>query len=359
MTAGRVVVEALCWLVGFWLLWRVPRPEPGEADGPVAVVVPARDEEANLARLLPTLVPQLRPGDEVVVVDDDSADATAEVARAAGATVVTASLLPEGWTGKNWACWTGARATAAPVVAFLDADTRLEPGGLARLLAERRRRGGLVSAQPYHAVERPYEVLSALFNLVAMMGTDAFTPLGERLSPRGAFGPCLACARTDYLAAGGHAAVRADVVDDVALARRFLAAGLPVACLGGRGTVRFRMYPRGLGQLVEGWSKNVAAGAGGTRLLTLALVGAWVWGLVSASVGAAVFPFAWAAVLYAAHAAQLSWMLRRVGSFGVGAALAFPVLVLAFLGIFARSLVLTLGTGRVSWKGRRVPVGRR
>lgn len=361
------VARGLGWLAGTWLLWRVPACRPaGAGDGaaPAAVVVPARDEEANLPALLASLRGQEPPAAEVVVADDHSSDGTAEVGRQGGARVLTCEPLPPGWTGKTWACWTGAMATAAPVLVFLDADTRLDPGGLERILGEHRRRGGLVSVQPFHLGERPYEALSAFFNLVAMMALEAFTPLGHRRPAAGAFGPCLVCSRADYLAVGGHRRVASDVVEDVALARRFAGADLPVTCLGGRGTVGFRMYPDGVAQLVEGWTKNFAAGAASTRPVTLALVSAWIGACLSSAVSLA------SAVLgrrrrgrgvavgaYLAHAAQLHWMLRRIGRFGRWTALAYPVPLAFFQAVFARSVARTYVRRQVRWRGRMVPIG--
>lgn len=378
MTATRVALEVLRWAAGVWLLWSIPRCRPAGAEARTAgdagarlaagaaVVIPARDEEGTLPLLLASLAAQGHPPVEVVVVDDWSSDATADVARRAGATVVAADPLPPGWTGKAWACWAGAGATSAETLVFLDADTEVEPGGLDRVLGEHRRRRGLVSVQPFHVPRRAYERLSAFFNVVAMMGVDAFRPGGGRRPPRGAFGPCLVTSRHEYLAAGGHAAVRSEVVEDVALAHRYTAAGLPVSCLGGRGSVRFRMYPGGIGQLVEGWSKNFAAGAGATRAATFLLISMWLSGCVSAAWylgraagGAGPLTLPAAMALYAAFAVQLAWMLARVGRFGWAPAAAFPVPLAFFLVVFARSVVLTNVRGRVTWRGRTVATGRR
>jgi 4,4'-diaponeurosporenoate glycosyltransferase len=231
---------------------------------------------------------------------------------------------------------------------LLDADVALEPGGLDRLVAEHGRRGGLVSVAPLHVIERAYERLSAVCATVAMMGTGAFTPR-RTTRPAGAFGPCLVTARSDLVAVGGYAAVRGEVLDDVALARRYVAAGLPVSLLGGSGTVRYRMYPGGVRQLVDGWSKNIAAGAGATRPLTMVLVVAWVSVLLQAP---------WLGpVVYGTCASQLAWMWARIGRFGVLTAVLFPVPLVAFVLIFLRSLVLTLIRRRVPWKGRQVPLG--
>ncbi len=276
--------------------------------------------------------------------------------------MVACDPLPRGWTGKSWACWTGAKSTDGAVLVFLDADIELEPGALARVVGEHRRRGGLVSVQPFHRTERPYEAFSAFFNLVSMMGVEAFTPLSDRRSAAGAFGPCLVCSRDDYLRAGGHQAVAGDVVEDVALARRFAAGGLPVTCLGGRGTISFRMYPGGPAHLVEGWTKNFAAGAGATRPVTLVMISAWLAGCITAGTRLA------AAILrprrqitpqvaggYLAYALQLRWMLRRVGTFGWWPAGLYPAPLAGFLALFTRSLVLTGIRREVPWKGRMVP----
>lgn len=362
------------WALGWWLLWRVPRPrvvpscdatparrDPGRR---VSVVVPARNEELNIATVVGSLATQAPPPDQLVVVDDESNDGTAELAGAGGALVVSAGPLPDGWTGKAWACAQGEEATDAPVLVFLDADTRLEPGGLARLVAELDAQGGrgLISVQPYHVMERPYEGLSAFFNLVGPMGTGAFTPLGDRASAVGAFGPCLVCNRADYHLAGGHAGVGAAVLDDAALASQFRRAGLPVRLLGGRGTVSFRMYPEGIAQMSEGWTKNMASGAGMVRPINRVLAVAWLAGAISAgaeavatSAGVRHRPAPAAATLYVAYAAQVHWMLRRVGRFGPLWALAYPVPLAFFLVIFARSAILTKLRGQVRWRGRTIP----
>src|SRR5690606_19637211 len=178
---------------------------------------------------------------------------------------------------------------------------------------EHRRSGGLVSVQPWHDTLRPYEQLSALFNVVALMGTAA-----GGTAPTGAFGPVLVTTRADYHAVGGHAAVRDQVVEDLALARRYREAGRPVTVRTGGSLIRFRMYPTGVGSLFDGWPTNFALGAGATRLPRLAAIAAWIAALGTASVavvdaarGRTSAAFAVAAYLLVA--AQLVCMFRRVG----------------------------------------------
>ena len=133
------------------------------------------------------------------------------------------------------------------------------PDAIDRLVAALDRHGGLVSVQPHHRVERPYEELSATCNVVALMGSGAFAPWPP--PPAVGFGPCLVTSVADYQHVGGHGAVRSDVIEDTALARRYAAAGRPVTAFAGGDAVSFRMYPDGVRQLVDGWTKSLAAGA--------------------------------------------------------------------------------------------------
>lgn len=357
MSAIDMVLVVVRLAIGVWLLWSLSRlGRLGSFDlDRVSVVVPARNEAAQLPRLLRSLSGTRA---EVVVVDDDSTDGTPSVASSHGATVVSSTPLPEGWGGKAWACQVGAEAAGGDVLVFVDADVRFAPGALGRVVAALDEHGGLVSVQPFHVPGSPVEHLAALFNVVAVAATDVASPTGRRAGARGAFGPVLACRRADLERAGGHAVVGARVNDDVALAEAFRAQGLPVTVLAGGDDVAFRMYPLGLGQLVEGFTKNLAAGVGAVRRTTALLVVAWLTLLVQASVapvrallgqGSAVVALA----LYLVVAAQVWWMARWVGRFGPVTALAFPLLLVTFLAVFARSVVAT-ARGSVSWRGRRL-----
>jgi 4,4'-diaponeurosporenoate glycosyltransferase len=364
----------LLWCAGLMVLWRLPRCREHVASAPagrqeraspaVSVIIPARNEEHNLPGLLASLARQSLMPQEVIVVDDHSIDSTAGVAHRAGAKVLPATELPEGWMGKPWACWQGANRAAGDILVFLDADVRLEDDGLARLLAELAHRGGLVSVWPYHRMKRAYERLSAFFLLIIMASMQSFTVLGRRLPPLGAFGPCLAVSRADYFAAGGHAEVRGEILEDVALGRRFLSQGRSVSCLRGRGTVSFRMYAQGLGSMVEGFAKNFGSGLRAASPAVVALTAVWVLGFFAAAgltaiavalPGRLFLPLQLA--LYALYAGQLAWQLARLGNYGLYTALLYPLPLLFFAGVFLVSLLRTFLLRTVRWKGRTISVG--
>ncbi len=358
----RAILEALRLGLGFVLLCRLfrhapPRPVHLEASGvlDLAVVVPARDEADVLPGLLASLARQRRRAAEVVVVDDGSTDATAAVAEAGGARALAAPPRPEGWNGKQWACHVGFQATSADVVCFVDADVQLEADALAWVADQVQRRGGLVSVQPWHRTGSAVEGLSLFPNLVSMMAVDAFGPLGGRVPPTGAFGPVLAARRADHLRTGGHEAVRAAAMEDVALAGTYRRAGLPVLVAAGRGIATFRMYRGGVRSIVEGWVKGLGDGARRVRLPTLVAVGTWLSGVATAPLLVVARP-GFGAALWVAYAAQLAWLGRRIGRFPAWSWALFPVPLAFFLVVFARSTLAVLLGREVTWKGRRLKV---
>jgi len=244
---------------------------------------------------------------------------------------------------------------------FLDADVWLSPGAILALCESFKKFPGLISVQPYHVPQRFYENLSAFFNLVVLIGVDAFGARSQPGQPAGAFGPCLLCRKGDYLTAGGHAAVRGHIVDDLALARQFLKAGFPVHCYAGKGSVSFQMYPDGPSSLVEGWTKNLATAAGMSGSAPVMLLSVWITGVMCATLGPllAIFtpaglPMLLPGIVYAAYAVQLSINLRRIGQFNPLTALLFPIFVLAFVLVYFRSLYQTHIRKQVTWKGRTI-----
>ena len=360
MIAPAAIPYWLGWVGGWLLLWRGrPLPMPDSMPDPtaerpvhrsvgrpaVAVVVPARDEAEALPRLLTPLVAAATDGDEVVVVDDHSTDGTGDVARSLGARVVSPPELPEGWLGKPHACWHGAAATNAPVLAFVDADVVPPADLLDRLgAAVAEHPGTVVSVQPWHVPGGPTEHLSVLFNVTALMGVGRFGVLGGRVRPRAAFGPVLALDRATYDRIGGHARpdVRTMHTEDIGIAR---AVGR-VELYTGRPDVRFRMYPGGFTDLVRGWTRSIATGAGAAPWWAALLTLAWVWSLAG---GWAASPWFWVT-----SAVQVAVLARRAGRFSPVVAVLYPVALAVFVVVFVRSLVARALRRDVEWKHRRV-----
>ena len=341
-----LAVNLALWLAGFVVLTRLQcfgrtvSIQPRSA-ATLSIIIPARNEEQNIPTLLRSIASQPVKPREIIVVDDSSTDRTAELARQLGATVIASQPLPDGWRGKTWACHQGAQAATGDRLLFLDADTWFEPGGLARILSGYT--GGAFSAAPYHTVRKPYEDLSLFFNLNMNVGTV----------PRGLFGQMLLVERESYRRVGGHESVKGRVLENFWLAEQFRAAGIPVRSEGGRGAFSFRMYPNGLRELVEGWTKGFASGAGQTPWETLLVVVAWMTGLMLPPILCLATSdwLRWVAV-YLLCAAQVAWLGRSVGAFRWYTAWLYPVPLIFFFAVFTRSV--TRSGKAVTWKGREI-----
>ncbi|HVP78681.1 MAG TPA: glycosyltransferase family A protein [Thermodesulfobacteriota bacterium] len=352
------------WFLGFIFLWKIPALKKGSTlnhlSYKISILIPARNEERTLGHLLHSIAHQTLKPHEIIVIDDQSEDATAEVARRAGCIVMTSKGLPEGWTGKPWACWQGAQKATGDAFLFLDADTSLEPEGLSKIVSTYLEKGGLLSIQPFHKMKRTYERLAAIFNLITMAGMNAFTPFGPKLKPTGAFGPCMMCSREDYFRVGGHEKARGEVLESLAIGREFLRGKRKVHCYGGKEAISFRMYPDGFQSLVEGFGKGFGTGAYAMSIMSLFVIGGWVFGgisvtrhlLQSAILGNAEL-LGWLA-LDVLYIFQIHWMLFRIGNFGFSTALFFQIPLVFFVIVFAYSVVRIFLVRKVRWKGRDV-----
>jgi hypothetical protein len=350
------------WLVGWWIGLRSVRlPEAAGAAMAFAVVIPARNEAHVIGDLVAALQRQSVPPAELIVVDDHSTDDTAVLAAAAGAHVIAGAALPDGWNGKTWACQQGADASTAPVLVFLDAD--VSPGAtLLAKLADVVREGALVSVQPRHIAPRFSEGTAAACNVFALQGAGV-TGIIATPPARMAFGPCLATTRATYDAIGGHAAVRAAIPEDLALAQRARAAGIPVRAYVGGDDISFRMYPDGFGAMVRGFARNLAGGMAATRPLRLLAVVWWIIGLVGAwitlaqSVGSSTPAVLIAVGVVLAFTVQWAILIRTAGAFGAVNRIVYLVPLAVFFWAVARSLLARAMRTPVQWRGRDVALG--
>ena len=360
MTGWVALMCAAGWLIGWLIGWSKRLPASDRADAvSVTVIVPARNEAERIGPLLAVVA---SAGIDVIVVDDGSTDATAVLAAAAGATVAGVERAP-GWTGKAWACWSGATAARGDVLVFLDADTVATPSAIRQLARRAAASGGLVSVQPHHRIARWHEYFSALPNLVAVMGAGTGrAPRGSRWRGPAAFGMAMAIPRRIYFDVGGHSVRPSAVIDDLALAATVHEAGAPVETWCGGADISVRMYAEGVGQLVRGWTKNLVAGARSIPILRTLAVTLWIATLAQSCVAmltslASGHVSAVATVVYLAFAVQASILAARVGSFGIGTLVALPVLTAGFMALFLASAVGSVFRKSVSWRGRAVEVG--
>ena len=352
-------LAAFCLLgipAAFLLLWRVPlcRSRFMGGNEAVSLIVPARNEEKNLPHLLQSIRASAVQPNEVLVIDDASTDGTARVAEAHGATVLHAPPLQHGWTGKNWSCSYGAEEASADVMLFLDADTWFASDGFQHIAGVYSAAGDgttALSILPYHEVQRPYEELSLFFNLLMAMGAGGFGALG----PPRLFGQSLLISRDLYNASGGHRSVSKRILENLALSSRLSKFGGRCVCFGGRGVLNVRMFPQGLSQLSEGWTKAFADGAATSGPAVLAVSIIWLTALCTCFLAVIMAPGIWRArfaVIYGALALQLFHQARQIGSFRLLTCLLYPIPLFFYFAVFAQSLYRKLFKRKVVWRGR-------
>ena len=362
------IVHLVLWILGFFLLFRISYCKLSvhkSTHGPtISVVIPARNEEHALPNLLNSLSGQLSGKDEVIVVDDHSEDNTKKVAENSGVKVLESSPTPEGWIGKTWACYQGANLASGEILVFLDADTVLEKNGLKNIVETYVEKDGVLSIQPYHKMRDLYEQLSAFFNIIVMAGIGVFTVLGRRIKPIGLFGPAVVMRKQYYVDSGGHEKVKGEILDDVALGAELQKEGRELNCLGGKSAIAFRMYPKGIKELINGWSKGFAMGAMKTSTPLLILIVLWIAGsigtargLIEAVIATNGFQITISGGLYVLYAVQIYWMLIRIGNFKFYTALFYLISVAFFVIVFTYSFARSFIVRSVQWKGREISLG--
>lgn len=329
-----------------------PARPPGQRRPATSLLVPARDEADRLPTALAGLCAQ--DACEILILDDQSTDATAAMITAAAAADPRLRLLrgtppPPGWTGKNWACHQLAAAARGDLLVFCDADVLLAPGALdACWWQMRAQHADAFSVFPrQHTVTVGERLLVPLIDEVLL----AFLPhpLLRLPAPSAATanGQLLMFRRGAYQAVGGHAAMPGELTEDLALARRVRRMGLRLGLALGGDLVSARMY-HGYWESVAGFGKSLRAAHRGNDLWLvstaswhlLAYTGPWLrWRHGRAWQAAAVLGLA-----------QRVLVNIKTGRHDLAEAALVPVTPLAALPVYALAFRRT-----ARWKGRRYP----
>ena len=359
LTTGFVGVQLLTLLsnvVAFPVL-EAPEQDEGAAGATaplpkVSILIPARNEEDNLPATLPRVLAQ-RGSHEVLVLNDNSDDRTAEVlalfaAQSPKLRVLQGEPLPEGWSGKNWACQQLADAASGTLLIFTDADVYWETETLGALLEfQHAQKAAFVSVWPRQITRTLLERLTVPITDMILLGMLPY--LGVKHLPFGALsagnGQLMLWTRRAYRRVGGHAAFRGEVLEDVRMGQAAKRRGLRVALALGGDMLSARMY-RGEAAVIEGFSKNILSAHGNSRpflalslvLNTLAYTLSWVFALINPlwTVPAALGLFQRALTAYKTRRTPLEAFLQ-------------PVTAYPLWRIGVRALARN---GRYRWRGR-------
>jgi len=337
-------------------------PAPAELER-ISAIVPARNEELSIAACLDGLLRQPEIV-EIIVVNDQSSDGTAEIVRQRLAADARIRLLethsvPEGWVGKNNAAATGAAAATQAWLLFVDADAELLPGAAARALELAVASGaGLVSFSPEQVTAHWYEKALIPFIFCRLAQRFSYDAVNDPKSRTAAAnGQFLMMHRSVYDAVGGHASVAAEVLEDVALAKRVKSAGYVLHFASGIGLARTRMY-RSFAAMWEGWRKNLYQLIGGKPADFWSELGdVFPWVALLLIVGGAIFPLSLLAGVVLLLVRQLSYGLELTRNRYPFRLIPYYVpAVLMYAGVLIASR-RGYAAGTLAWKGRDVAVG--
>jgi chlorobactene glucosyltransferase len=335
----------------------------------LSVVIPARNEALNIETCVRAACASTHPDLEIIVVDDSSSDGTASLAvQAAGGDprvrVHSGAALPAGWAGKPWACQQGAQLATGAHLLFIDADVQLNPE--AALSAAKVLEGknlDLLSGFGTWRLESFWE--RAAIPVIGWFIRGAIHIEAVNLPGRPeafANGQFILVRRAPYEAIGGHAAVQAEVLDDVRLARAMKKRAYALGLYFAPELFSVRLY-RGLGEIVAGYGKNLYEGMDrkphvaiiALLFLFVTLGAPWVALAVGVAdptqlrnvLGSAIFWLSWLA-LTCVLPIGLRWRLERLEGRSGALAWMHPLgnVVLAVV------LVRALTAVRSSWKGR-------
>jgi len=328
----------------------------------ISAIVPARNEEAVIATCIESLALQPEIA-EILVVNDQSSDKTAEIVRGLMAKIPRLRLLeaqevPAGWVGKNNAVYLGAKEAKSAWLLFTDADAELQPGAAARALQiAQETSAALISFSPEQIVETWYEKALIPFVYSRLARHFSYDDVNNPASPAAAAnGQFLMIQRDAYNSIGGHTIVASEVLEDVALAKRAKAAGFRIQFGPGQGIVRVRMY-RSFGAMWQGWKKNLFLLVGGTPgavFRELESTIPWI-PLVLILLGIKIPVATLLGVLF---------LLMRQMTYGLEIArnqypFKFIIYYVPAVALYASVLWASYrghARGKVEWKGREVPV---
>lgn len=358
---AALVIMGLTAVINILTLLRLTPVQAAPSAQRVSLLIPARNEAAVIGQTIERLRQQEFPFSELLILDDNSTDETAVIIQQATqkdsrVRLLSGQPLPAGWLGKNWACHQLAQAATGNLLIFTDADVGWQPGALAALVAQlEQEKADLLSVWPTQQTETWSERLVVPLMALTILG---YLPLpAVHYWPWSIFaaanGQCMAFRRRAYEAVGGHAAVRANVIEDVALAKRIKQAGLRLRLLDGAGLITCRMY-QNWSEVRDGFAKNILAGHGrSVPFLLLSTLFHWL-----------VFVLPWI-MLLSPTAWQMGWFWLWLLSVGVRAgtavatrqrpqdALLMPISVILMTRIAIQSIRWHY-SGGPRWKGRQL-----
>jgi glycosyltransferase involved in cell wall biosynthesis len=371
------LLPVLMFLKNRTLFVRAPKSlastnELNQVKSSVSVLIPARNEASSIRQSLNSILQSdltlmnLVDCMEVLVLDDQSEDETASIVESivsqdSRVRLIRSQSLPDGWNGKQYACWQLANHASSAYLLFLDADVRLTPDAIARCMAEQRlRKAPLVSGFPkQETLTLAEQLLIPMMHYVLL----CYLPI-ERMRATLGVGLAAGCGqlflaeREAYFQAGGHQSLKGSRHDGIQLPRAFRRVGFKTDIFDASDIATCRMYTN-TRQVCNGLLKNATEGVGNPRLILiftfLLVVGSVVPFLIFSGLISSGYIDTLSVVLMLI-ASAISFVPRLVacGQFHqsiVGACL-HPVAIVIFVGLQWIALIRMMLGLTTQWRGR-------
>lgn len=336
----------------------------------ISILVPARNEENNIAGCVVSLLSQDYPNFEIIVLDDESTDRTWDILRAMATKnkklqIFKGESLPEGWIGKHWACHQLVQKASGDFFLFTDADTRHHPHTLKKVIsAFYAEEADFLTALPR---EEAHTLGEKLTIPIMSFGISSFLPM--RIAHQSPWpvlsltvGQFMMLRRNAYEEIGGYEAVRHCVLDDVALGRRIKSHGLKWRIVDANNYITCRMY-NSMREVYDGFSKNLYEVFGKNILLYLPI---WTWLslvfifpviLLGLKLSGSAIPEG--KIMLALISVVLSLILWSMNNlrfrYPLYLTFLYPVSVFLWVLMAMRSMVMTIA-GQITWKGRSLDI---
>jgi len=324
----------------------------------VSILIPARNEEDNITALLHSIIQQSYSNYELFVLDDQSEDQTSTVVETLSTknekiNLIRGKPLPDGWLGKNWACFQLAQHARGDVVLFVDADVRLSAHALEAALYQMQNNNVvMLSCFPTQKIDSLGEWLVVpLMNWLLL----AFLPLTTVTSSHyksltAANGQFILCDKKSYNAIGGHKAVFNRVVEDMEIARKLKVGGYRIMTALGHDAITCRMYS-GLIDSLKGFSKNFYLGFNVSPLTFLCILTALMLVFFMPFIFSTFnSQYIWLILIIFLGRLLVSLLSRQNLLINI---ILYPLQMVAMFIIGVNSLYWTL-KGKAVWKGRRI-----
>lgn len=328
----------------------------------VSIIIPAKNEARNLPHLINSIFKQTAKA-EIIVVNDGSDDNTSEVLKSFD--VIEVKLDENPWNGKSFVCYTGVDYASHDLIMFMDADIEFTDSHaleqMITLYAEQHN-SGVLSVQPRHKTKKLYEKLSAVFNLITVMGINVFSAFKSLNTSSTVFGPVMMTNQFDYKMTDGHRASKEKIIEGEGIFKTYQKYSLPVKLYLGGDSIVMRMYPNGLKELTGGWAKHIARGSTNTHPVHMTMIIIFLGGGITALSALLIsllipslpiIPALSGYIIYGISFYMLADKVIRLGWLDI---FIYPVYILFFFMIYGLSWYNINIKKQVVWKGQRISV---